>query len=124
MYEIMPETTPEVLAIRIKGSLDKADYERLGPWLDARLAEHAHPAMLFVMDDFEGWDSLGALIEDVKLDIKHHDDLSRVAIVGDRAWQKWMTWLGKPFTSAELRYFERDDLDAARVWAERAARAA
>jgi hypothetical protein len=117
MYEIMPDSGPDLLAIRVTGKLDKSDYERLHPWLHERLAEHSCPSVLVVMDEFKGWESSGALIEDAKLDLAHHDDVRRVAMVGDRAWEKWMTLLTAPFIKAEMRYFDLDDLDAAREWA-------
>ena len=117
MYEVMAESTKEVLAIRVSGRLDKADYDHLHPWLHERLAENPSPAILVVMDDFHGWDSAGALIEDAKLDIAHQNDLRRIAMVGERAWQKWMTLITIPFVKAEIRYFDLAELDVARTWA-------
>ncbi|SLN73897.1 STAS/SEC14 domain-containing protein [Oceanibacterium hippocampi] len=116
MFEILAESTPDILAIRISGKLDKSDYDRLHPWLDQRLHEQPRPAMLIVMEDFRGWDSLGAVVEDIKLDMAHHDDLRRIAMVGDQAWQKWMAMIAVPFVSAEIRYFDANEIDLARIW--------
>jgi len=34
------------------------------------------------MEDFQGWDA-GALLEDVKFDVKHFSDIEWLAFVGD-----------------------------------------
>ena len=116
MYEVLPETTPELLAVRVSGTLGTADYAGLEAWLDARLAAHRCPALLVVMEGFEGWDSLGAAMADFRLCKAHHDDLRRVALVGQAAWQKLMARIAAPFVAAELRYFDYDEQDVARFW--------
>lgn len=117
MYEVMSETDGDLLAIRVQGKLGKDDYARLRPWLDRQLAAHPCPSLIVVMEDFEGWSGAGALLEDLKLDAAHYNDLRRIAMVGDSRWQEWMAWLAKPFTAAEVRYFDRTDLAAAQSWA-------
>jgi hypothetical protein len=57
-----------------------------------------------------------ALWEDIKFDVKHFSDIERIAMVGERKWQKGMATFCKPFTTAKVRYFERSDLEAAREW--------
>ena len=42
------------------------------------------------MKDFHGWDA-GALWEDIKFDLKHFSDIERVAMVGEKKWQKGMS---------------------------------
>lgn len=116
MYKVMNEPTPQVLAIRIGGKLGQDDYDRLQPWLKERLDEQKAPSLLVVMDDFQGWNSVGALVEDVKLDARYHDGLRKVALVGDRGWQKWMTRVAAPFAKADVRYFESDQIAQARSW--------
>ena len=44
------------------------------------------------------------------------EQIERLAIVGEKTWHKWMTGFCKPFTSAEVRYFTHEELDAARAW--------
>lgn len=117
MYEVMPESSDDVLAIRVSGKLSTADLGRLRGWLRERLAQSRCPALLVLMEDFSGWEGLGALVDDAKLDVEVQDDVGRVAMVGERAWQKWMTRIAAPFFKAEVRYFERSELPAARHWA-------
>ena len=67
------------------------------------------------MHDFEGW-TAGALWEDTKFAAKHFNDIERVAVVGEARWQKGITVFGKPFTSADVRYFDMQEIDRAREW--------
>jgi hypothetical protein len=38
--------------------------------------------------------------------------------VGDRRWERAMSVVCKPFTTAKIRYFDRKDIDEARAWLE------
>lgn len=69
------------------------------------------------MKDFHGWEA-GALWEDIKFDVKHFRDIERLAMVGERKWEKGMSLFCKPFTTAEIRYFERGEAAQAREWLE------
>ncbi|GGJ01437.1 SpoIIAA family protein [Neoroseomonas lacus] len=124
MFEIMTESSPELLAIRVSGRLSKADYARIIPWLDEQLARHPHPAMVVDMRDFHGWDGAGALFEDARFGLTHRGDLRRVAMIGDRTWQSWLATLFAPFMKTELRYFERAEVERAWDWARGPVRAA
>lgn len=117
MYSIVPHPESDLLDIRVTGKMSKADYQSLGPLLNERLTRKPPPPVLVVIDDFEGFDSFGALVEDVKLGVKHYGHMGRMALVGDRAWQKWMARIASPFAGAEIRYFDHAELEQAQVWA-------
>ena len=55
----------------------------------------------------------GALWEDIKFDMKHHGDIERLAFVGEKAWAAWMAKICRPFTSANIKYFDASEKDAA-----------
>jgi hypothetical protein len=71
---------------------------------------------LFVQfEDFQGWDP-HAVWDDTKFAFKHYSDFDRIALVGDRRWEKWMAQVCKPFTRAEVRYFDASQIDDAWAW--------
>jgi len=72
---------------------------------------------LFVVKDFHGW-TAGALWEDLKFDLKHWRDIERLAFVGDKKWEKGMAAFCKPFTKAQIQYFDMAQLEEARGWLE------
>src|SRR5512135_1570220 len=105
----------KVLEIKISGKLLKEDYERFVPELDRLIEQFGKIRLLVEMRDFHGW-SAGALWQDIKLDWKHYSDIERVALVGDKKWQKGMSVFCKPFTAAKIRYFDLSKLADASEW--------
>jgi len=69
------------------------------------------------MHDFHG-ETAPALWEDTKFGVRHFHDIERLAIVGEKKWQKALAVFCKPFTTAIVRYFEAGQLGGARAWLE------
>ena len=104
-----------VAHVTISGKLGKEDYETFVPFIESIIEEHGKIRILFEMHEFHGWDA-GALWEDIKFDMKHHGDIERLAFVGDKAWEAWMAKICRPFTSANIKYFDAAEKDAAETW--------
>lgn len=105
----------KVLEVQVSGKLMHADYEHFVPEFERLQKRHGKLRVLFKMADFHGWE-MAALWDDIKFDLKHFADLDRLAMVGDKKWEKWMAGFCRPFTTARIRYFERDQTAAARTW--------
>jgi hypothetical protein len=69
------------------------------------------------LHDFHGW-TAGALWQDLRFGIKHFASIDRLAIVGERPWQRGLAMFCRPFTMARIRYFSGDQMAAARDWLE------
>jgi hypothetical protein len=104
-----------VLEVRVTGKLTKEAYQKFVPAVDAQIKQYGKLRILFIMQDFHGW-TAGAMWEDLKFDLKHWKDIERLAIVGDKKWEKGMAAFCKPFTKATIRYFDVSQLDEAREW--------
>ena len=48
--------------------------------------------------------------------MRHFADIERLAMVGEKKWQKGMATFCKPFTTATIRYFDHADAVEARKW--------
>jgi hypothetical protein len=107
----------KVLEVLVSGKLEKEDYETLVPAFERLIETHGKIRVLFCMRDFHGW-TAGAMWEDLKLDIRHFSDIERLALVGERHWQKGMAVFCMPFTGAKIRYFDISEFDDARRWVE------
>jgi hypothetical protein len=57
-----------------------------------------------------------AMWDDVKFATTHCTKVDRIALVGDKKWEKWMASVCKPFTMATIKYFDAKDMDAAWAW--------
>lgn len=104
-----------VLEVMLAGKLTTEDYERFARRFEETAARNEKMRLFLTIDALEEW-TAGAMWEDVKFDVKHFNDIERCAIVGDRKWEEVMTTLYKPFTRAEVRYFDTKDEMLAREW--------
>jgi hypothetical protein len=111
-----------ILEVAVSGKLTDQDYQQFIPEFE-RLAGHREKfSMLFEMTQFYGW-SVKAAWDDLKLGLKHRHDLERIAMVGDKKWQRWMAEFGKPFAGGEIRYFDRAEVAQALAWLEQGSEA-
>ena len=109
----------KLVEVQLSGKITKKDYEHFVPEIDRLVHDHGKLHVLVDMHDFHGW-TPGALWEDIKFDVKHFSDIERVAMVGEKKWQKGMSQFCRPFTTAKIRYFNHAEMEAAREWAEAA----
>jgi hypothetical protein len=112
---IIESADGKVLEVQVSGKLTKDDYAEFVPHVERLIEQHGKIRVLFCLTDFHGW-TAGALWEDIKFDWKHFRDIERLAIVGESKWQEGMAAFCKPFTTAEVRYFEHAQLAEARKW--------
>ena len=105
----------KVLEVRVNGKLTHVDYQQFAPKFEAMLKSHGKLSVLFEMVDFHGWEA-AALWDDLKFDVKHFSDLKRLAMVGDKKWEKGMSVFCQPFTTAKIRFFDSSALGDARAW--------
>lgn len=115
--EIQVDPTPvgTIVTLKFREKLDKADYETFVPMIESQMKNGSPIRLLAELHDFEGW-TAGALWEDTKFAAKHFNDIERLAVVGESRWQKGVAVFFKPFTSAEVRYFDMKEIDKAREW--------
>jgi hypothetical protein len=115
--ELHAESLPNGVAVEAHahGTLDGTDYDALLPELDALMKQGRPLSFLLFMDDFHGWD-LESLARELKWDLEHRGRVRKVAVVGDKAWEKWTVMLSAIFLPGNVRYFPRAESDEARTW--------
>ena len=99
--------------VKVTGKLTREDYEIFVPEMERLIKQHGKIRVLFDMHDFHGWE-VAALWEDLKFDARHFKDIERLALVGEKAWEKGMAVFCRPFTMATIRYFDRSQVGEAR----------
>lgn len=117
------------LRIRAAGRLGVDDYRRFEPEFAAELkrrkghaqpvrgtGEHATPiALLLDMRGFRGW-TLGGFLRDLAWDLRNRRTFSKIAVIGDKAWHRWITAAGAPLFRAPMKYFRAGDEQRAQAW--------
>lgn len=113
--EVKTEAEGRFHFISLSGKLNKEDYKAFVPNIDDAIERHKTINVLFDIAGFRGW-TLAAFFEDAKFGLNHYRGFKRLAFVGDRRWEKGLAMLCKPFTRAEVRYFDINQMDAAKNW--------
>lgn len=113
--ELADSVRDNVLTVRLSGRLTKEDYETFVPEIERMMDAHGKVRLLVQLEDFHGWTTAAAW-EDTTFGLRHYRDIERIAIVGDRAWEKGMALLCKPFTAAKVQYFDASETAAAKQW--------
>jgi SpoIIAA-like len=115
MIETIPTPSPKTIGFKLSGKLHDEDYSSFVPTVESFLAAEGKARLFVQFEDFHGWD-LHAVWDDTKFAFKHYSDFDRIAIVGERRWEKWMAYVCKPFTKATVRYFDASQIDDAWAW--------
>ena len=105
----------KVLEVQVTGKLAHEDYQHFVPEFERLVKKHGKLRVLFEMVDFHGWEA-AALWDDIKFDLKHFSDIERLALVGNKNWEKLMAAFCKPFTTAEVKFFDPTQFAKARIW--------
>ena len=113
--EVELDLVAGVMALTVSGKLEKEDYETFNKEFDSMLSVHDRIRVLVELKDFHGW-TAGAAWEDTKMGVRHYSYSMRLASGGDNKGQKGMAMGVKPFTRAEVRYFDASDAEAAHAW--------
>jgi len=109
------EDNGKILEVHVSGKLVKEDYARFVPEFVRLVKLNGKLRLLFDMSGFKGWDA-GAAWEDLKFGVEHFSDIERLAMAGDKLWEKGMAVFCKPFTKATIKYFDYADIAQARKW--------
>ena len=115
MIERLQNGSGKVIGFLVSDKLHDEDYKVFVPEVEEVIAREGTARLFLQMRDFHGWD-LHAAWDDMKFGVKHYGDLERMALVGEKSWEKWMAKFTKPFTKAEVRYFDSSEVDAAWEW--------
>jgi len=105
----------KVLEVRVSDKLTHADYKQFVPEFERLVKQNGKIRVLFEMAGLHGWTG-SALWDDIKFTLKHFSDIERLAMAGEQKWEKGMSVFCKPFTTAEIRYFDRASIADAQAW--------
>ncbi|HEY3857246.1 MAG TPA: STAS/SEC14 domain-containing protein [Verrucomicrobiae bacterium] len=106
-----------ILEVEVSGKLTHEEYQKFVPEFERLHNAHGKIRVLFEMTDFHGWEAAAAW-DDLKFDLNHFSDIERIAMVGDKKWEKGMSVFCRPFTTAKIRYFDHAAIAEARAWLE------
>ena len=115
MIEKMAESSGNVLGYKFTGTITIDDFKKMEPEVNAVVQKEGNVRILFNLSGFK-WEKIDALVADLKFGHKFHEKIQRMAIVGDKTWEKWITTLARPFYAKEAKYFQSADTVKAWSW--------
>jgi hypothetical protein len=115
MIDKLERSSGDVLGYKVAGTVTKSDYEVMVPQVEALVEQEGSIKMLLDMTEFK-WEKVSAWGSDFKFGREYRQKISKMAIVGDKTWEKWLTKLADPFYAQEAKYFPAAERDAAWSW--------
>ncbi len=117
MFTILDFTKDDLVAFKVKGKIEKTDYDKLNALLDKNSREYDKQKVYIEIEpeDIEGIEPQ-ALWEDIKTFFKHIKNLDKLAIVGNSSVVEKTAKVSKPFISGEVRFFSDKEAITAREW--------
>ncbi len=120
MFEILPESHDDLLAVKARSSLTVDDYEKVMiPKLNELFEKYKTVRCMIIFDeDFSGWASLHAAWDDAKLGLEHPNDFRKIALIGSPKWMDWGMMIFGLFARGEFKFFPREKTKQAWEWLE------
>lgn len=104
------------LGLKVIGNVTKEDFKTLIPEVQALVEKEGTISLLLDMTQFK-WEDIDAWGADLNFNRKYRHKITKMAIVGDKTWEKWLTKLVEPFYhSVEAKFFYPNDEDEAWKW--------
>ena len=110
---IMDRSEGNALGFEASGDVTKADYEVLTPAVADAVEHHGSVNVLLDLTDFH-WEKVEAWGADLRFGHEFHDKIDRLAIVGNKRWERHLAQVCAPFYAREASFF--DDQGDAWAW--------
>lgn len=115
MFTKLPESSGNVLGIKVSGVIKRKDYEVIDSEADAILEEYDSMSLLLYFDQFI-WEVITAWGKDAAFGAKYGDKVYKMAIVGDKKWQEKIAKWSTPFYGEKAKFFPTEDIEEAWNW--------
>lgn len=115
MYESLDLPDTNILGFHLSDTLTEDDHDELASELRNTLEEHTTARVVFEIDDVEGWEPEETW-DDLALDIRHVQDLDKVAVIGDDVWEPLMEKIELLFPTSQIQTYDADDREEALEW--------
>ncbi len=115
MYEKMAESSGNVVGYKAVGTITDADNKKLESEVKALVEKQGNIRLMFDMSQFK-WEKAEAWGSDLRFGHEFHNKIDKMAIVGDKTWEKLMTNLAKHTYARDAKYFQSADIAKAWSW--------
>jgi hypothetical protein len=106
----------DVVTARLIGKLEASAYDGANETIDNVMSRAEHVRLVLDLREFDGWSGLAALGDHLSLVREHRRVPERVAVVGNKTWQKLAEKVMGKFLNADTRFFDGNDYERAVAW--------
>ena len=108
-----------LVSLTLQAAPSEREEERLSRLLKEKIQRYGKVRVLLMLENYPAADSAESLYEDMNFLKLHAEDIERLAVVGERAWQEtWVALFGL-FGGMETAYFDRSEKKDAAAWISR-----
>ena len=115
MIKKLAESSGNVVGYKAVGTITASDYMTLEPEVRSLVEKVGKICMLIDLSEFK-WEKMEAWLQDLKFGSEFRHEIQKLAIVGDKTWEKWTTHLAKPFLAHDAKFFLTADINKAWAW--------
>lgn len=115
MFEKLADSSGNVVGYKAIGTITASDYLTLEPEVKALVEKEGNIRMLIDLSEFK-WEKMEAWLQDLKFGSEFRHEIQKMAIVGDKTWEKWITHLARPFYARNAKFFHIADINKAWAW--------
>lgn len=108
-------TSEKIIYTVVSEKITDKDFDQLKSQLEKLIVSFSKIRWYYEMRDFHGWDPK-PFFRDTRYSLEHTKDFEKIAMVGEKQWQEWMTDLMKPFTASDIKYFDVSEKEEAKKW--------
>jgi anti-anti-sigma regulatory factor len=109
-------SSDDVIVAQLIGKLEASAYDDMDEKIADAFSHTEHPRLLLDLREFDGWSGLSALSQHLSLVREHRRKPERIAVVGNKAWQRLAEKVMSQFVNAKAHFFDGDDYDGALAW--------
>jgi len=115
MIDILDFPDSNIVGFHLSDTLTEDDYETFTSHLRDQLKSHTTTRALFKIEDVDGWEPEDKWKE-FALDIRHAQDLDKVAVIGDDPWEPLLEKIELLFPMSQLQTYEDADREEGLEW--------
>jgi hypothetical protein len=115
MYHQLKEGSGNILGFKIVGGITKKQKERICKVLEKQISKSGKIRLVLVIEPHGKMDAESLLL-DLNFTLIYSDKIERMAIIGNKLWEKtWIALFGL-FSHIRTHYFDRSEIKAAWKW--------
>jgi len=120
--QVLALTQQNIIAAKANDVLGIRDYEKIHPLIHNIINAGKKVRWYFEMDGCSitnstgFWEDGSIEVKYGKLDFIHTEDIEKIALVGNKKWEKCMRSIMVPFKKAIIKYFDLPEKENAIEW--------